>query len=493
MATLKEVHTLVHALDKAEKKNLSILIEAMGGKGRQRYAKSLRIFNKQKEFDAIALKQRLSVSLAGMSLTEANDYFFGFICKLLTSNLMPRAGNLGLLKDLTLVETFVSKGLFDAADKFLQPLLAKLKKGNSFGLLARGRELESIILASNQRTQFEFKKRIASVQERIQNANDHLQYLQIVLINQRYLETVQLIGDPRQKSHLQAYEHIYKDPIWRLNYSQVSLQTFTMFAPIKVEIMAIVGGRQRAINEAQIALEEFYKRFDVRDHYVAAFYLLDSMAFDSVAEKKVATIQWVIQELHKLLTYCRQAAVSQKMQATIMYAELSFYLISGNFQKGIKRLDEWMKDDKYAQWQEAPLAYTNYMVAARLYHLNGQPEKAIDYLLLMRGNEKTFHISMQNAYRFLSLICYYQLGNFSLVSSTCDSIYKSLLKHDKLYAPERALLRFTRKNGSLEKIKAGMVQLHSTLTELSKDPLNASFFQYGDYLHWLETEMRKKR
>ncbi|MBP6730906.1 MAG: hypothetical protein KA149_02540, partial [Chitinophagales bacterium] len=104
MATLKEVHTLVHALDKAEKKNLSILIEAMGGKGRQRYAKSLRIFNQQKEFDATVLKQKLSVGLAGMSLTEANDYFFGFICKLLTSNLMPRAGNLGLLKDLTLVE-----------------------------------------------------------------------------------------------------------------------------------------------------------------------------------------------------------------------------------------------------------------------------------------------------------------------------------------------------------------------------------------------------
>ena len=100
---------------------------------------------------------------------------------------------------------------------------------------------------------------------------------------------------------------------------------------------------------------------------------------------------------------------------------------------------------------------------------------------------------MQLTYQFMFLMCYYKLDDYSLVTSTANSIYKGLLKREKLYGPERALLRFVKNTPTPGKIKESLNQLYTHLLEMSKDPLNASFFYYADYLGWLQKEIEGKR
>ena len=45
MATLKELYQLVQALDKAEKRSVTIMIDAFGAKARQRYTNAFHILN----------------------------------------------------------------------------------------------------------------------------------------------------------------------------------------------------------------------------------------------------------------------------------------------------------------------------------------------------------------------------------------------------------------------------------------------------------------
>lgn len=493
MATLKELYKLVHALDKSEKKNLSILIEALGGKARQRYAKSLRIINEQKDFDADKLKAKLGADVSGMSLTEANDYFFAFICKSLISNQTPATGNLGLLKEIILVETFVSKGLFDLADRHLQPLLEKLHRGNSFGLLSRGLELHSIVVSSNDRTKHEYKKRLEIIETREQVSRNHLQYIEIIRLNQRLDETVQQVGDPRQKSHLNLYEAIYKDAVCHIPYKEVSTQAFTMYAPLRTGIVGMIEGNQAAIRECRIALEEFHKRLNFRDHFVVAFYLYDNLISDCIREREAESIPPIIADMEKLLPYVKQRGVRQKVTAKIMFSELSLDIISRQYKRGVENYERWTKEELKQTWNEAPLAYMNYLLGARLYYLNNNPDKALDELLALRPIEKGFRASLTIAYRFMFLLCYYKLGNYSLVTSTADSIYKSLLKQEKLYAPERAMLRFVKSSTNPDKLNNNLKTLYSTLLDLSKDHFNESFFQHGDYLEWLQVEIEKKK
>lgn len=493
MATLKQVYDLVHSLDKNEKKNLSILIDALGGKARQRYANSLRVFNEQKEFDADKLKKKLGADVSGMSLTEANDYFFHFVCKALQSNTTSTSGNLGLVKELLMVETFISKGLFDSAEKQLGPLLSKLETGNSFGLLSRGLELQSIIIASNPNTTRDFEKRLRILQQRKQVAADQMQYVELMQLIQQINMLVSKTGDPRTRQQQAEYAKVYTHPIFRLRYEEVSRQSFPLFAPTKIDMVNVLQGPEAAIREGLVALAEFRKIFDRKHHYVAEFYLLDSLLSDCFRAKNHALMTPLIEDLRKLIPHVQQKAVIQKVYAKIMHSELVYYTLTQNYSEGVKCFSNWMKPNQQVLWTGSPLDYMNYLMGARLHYMNNQPDLALDFLHLLQGREKDFKPTALLGYRFLFLLCYYQTDNASLVHSTAHSIYKSLLKQEKLYAPERAVLRFTKSSGSIEKMKKNMRGLHETLSALQSDPLNAPFFLFADYVEWLEKELKGMR
>lgn len=491
MATLKQLYQLVHSLDKAEKKHVSILADALGGKARTRYTNAIRIINKQKEFDAIKLKKKLSADITGMSLSEANDYIFHFICKALVSHSSPSGANLGLLKEMILVETLVNKGLFEIAEKYLTPLLVRLQNGNSFGLLTRGLELKSIITASKQQSKPDYEARLQILNERTKTAQENLLFLEIMRMNNRIYELAHSIGEPRETAHLQRYENIYRSPVWQIPYTDVSNQVFIMFAPLKVDLTNMVLGSDAAVNEGLKALKEFRSRFKLSGHYVLAFYLLDSTISDCIRSRNEKAMLPLLKELRDLLPYAKQHAVAQKIQAKLMYAELVLHIFNKTYSKGIEELQQWMK--RKETWYHAPLGYINLLMGARLYYLHHLPEKALDYLNLMRPFEKEMRESILLAYRFLHLLCYSQLDNPSLVYSAARSIYKSLLKQEKLYTPERAILRFAKASGTIEKMRKNIQELYTTLNQLQHDPYHIPFFLFADYMEWVSAELKQKK
>ncbi len=493
MATLKQLYSLVHALDKSEKKNLSLMITAMGGQARDRYANALRTINEQQEFDADKLKKKLSADVSGMSLTEANDYFFNFICKSLLAGQGNATGTFGLVKELMLIEIFLAKGLYDVAEKNLHSLLPKLYNHNSFGLLARALELNSTIVASNPETNLDFTHRLQIIDKRREIARDNLQYTEVMRLNLQVTELVHKIGDAREKKHIALYEPIYNHSIWQTPFSEISKQAFAMFAPLKIDMVTLSVGPEQAIADSKLALEEFYRRFNMRDNHMAAFYLLDSLLSNCYRAKLASEIPAAVEQLHQLVPHVSQRAVIQKIYGRIMFSELAHGLITHNYAAGIQTLNHWTQPKNKLLWQSSPLAYMNYILGAQLYYMDNNPDKALDYLLLVRDAEKTFRATMHLTYQFMFLMCYYKLNDYSLVTSTANSIYKSLLKREKLYGPERALLRFVKTSPTPNKMKESLTQLYTHLLQLSTDPLNASFFYYADYLGWLKKEIDSKR
>ena len=493
MASLQQLHQLVHSLDKNEKRNLSLVIESIGGKARDRYMVSFRILNEQKEFDADKLKAKLSGHVKGMNLSEANTNFYSFICKTIGNYNIQAPGNVGLLKELTLVETLISKGLYEHAEDLLQPLLEKLNQGNSFGLLSRGQELQSILSATIDRLRLDFDKRLSFMDERIKTAENHRQYLDVMRLNIRLTSTAQLIGDPRQESHKKLYEEMFNSPVFQLSISKVSHQVFIMYVPLRTDIIRLAEGNKAAIVECLSALNEFKKRFNLRDHYTAAFYILDNLVSDYVREKDAEGILQSLTELESLLPFARHKAVHQKIVAKIMFAELAHSIIIKNYAGGVSHLDKWMAEDKQAQWNGAPLDYINYLLSARLHYLNNNPGKALDYLILLQDKEKRMRASMQICYRFLFLLCHYKLRNFQFLEYATLSLQKNLSKLDKLYGPEKALLQFLKRCSDFDKVKNELQKLSVTFNQFEQDPYNKPFFEFGDYNEWLIMEMEKKK
>ena len=169
--------------------------------------------------------------------------------------------------------------------------------------------------------------------------------------------------------------------------------------------------------------------------------------------------------------------------------ELSLCFYQKDFKRAEDVLKKWMAADVKKQWIVANLSYVNFLMAARLLYLGGKPEKALDYLLQMQEFEKSLRPNIYISYRFLILLCHYKLKNYQFLLHATESLYRYLLKLDKLYAPERALLRFVKKCDHFEKVKKEMRVLHATFTEMERDPLNSPFFSNGDYLEWLSMDM----
>lgn len=468
------------------------MVDAIGGKARNRYAKALRVLNAYEYFDADKLKQKLSEDLSGMNLSEANSNLYAFICRALTSQNISASGNLGLLKELILVETLISKGLYEHAEAQLKPVMERLKNGNSFGLLSRGLELQSILSATLPATKFDYDGRIELMDERVKKAKEHLEYLDVMRLNIRLTAAAQKVGDPRQPAHKKLYEDMYNSPVCKLSMSEVSPQTFTMYGPLRTDIWRLAEGNKAAIKECLLALEEFHKRFELRDHYTSAFYLLDNLASDYVREKNAEGITYAVAELKKLLPFAKQVGVNQKIEAKIVFSELSAFIITKNYSAGVNYLNQCMLENNKAKWSEAPLAYINYLWAARLHYLNNNPNGALDYLLQLQDNEKNMRASMFIGYRFLFLLCHYKLRNFQFLHYATSSIYKNLKKLDKLYAPEKALLKFVQDGSDYDKVKSEMRKLYTTFCELENDPFNKPFFEFGDYIEWLKMELGEK-
>ncbi|MFN8288048.1 MAG: hypothetical protein U0V74_14930 [Chitinophagales bacterium] len=489
MATLKELYDLVHALDKSEKKHLSLMIKAIGGKASDRYAYCFKSINKQTRFDGEKLKQKLATGVSGMNISEANNNFYGFLCKALLNYKKPATANLGLLKDLILVETLISKGQLIPAQKLHTPLLKRLKQGNSFGLLARGLELNSILTASIKESAYDYKRRLEIMDERRQSAQDQLKYVEVIRLSTLLSRASHDIGPPRTKEQWKVYAKIYDDPVCHLPITGISKQLFIMYAPIKTEIMALVAGDEAAIKECKVALKELYKNFHLSEHATAAFYLLDNLVSDVIRLQDSKTLTEGLEELRQLLPYAKQKGLYQLIQSKIMMVELSMCFIKRDYEKGIVRVKEWTKPQILDTWKEAPLAYINYLWCARICYLSNLPEKALDYLQPLQLIEKTLRPVIFINYKFLTLLCHYKMRNYTLVNYGGQALYKHLLRMEKLYEPERALLRFFKNSGSFDKTNKQLQVLRTAFNKLQKDPLNEPFFQFADYDEWLKGEV----
>lgn len=486
MATLKELYELVHSLDKSEKKHLSLMIKAIGGKASDRYAYCFRVINESTTFNTQRLKEKLATGVHGMNLSEANSNFYGFLCKALLNYKKPPTANLGLLKDLILVETLISKGQLVSALKLHTPLLKRLKQGNSFGLLGRGLELSSILTASIKSTAYNYGKRLEIMDERRKSAQDQLTYIEIIRLSTLLAQAAHDIGPPRTREQLNVYAEIYKEPVCHLSFKGMSKQLFIMYGSIKTDIIAIVDGNEAAIKECKLALKELHKNFDIREHATAAFYLLDNLISDCIRIKDTRSLSEGLQELQQLLPYIKQKGLYQLVQSKIMIAELSICFINGDYAKGNNKVKEWMKPQMLNTWKEAPLAYINYLWCARMCYLCNEPEKALDYLQPLQQIEKDLRPVIFINYRFLTLLCHYKMGNYTLVNYGGQGLYKHLLRMEKLYDPERALLRFFKNSGSFDKTNKQLQILRSAFSKLGKDPLHIPFFEFADYNEWLK-------
>lgn len=493
MATLQQLHRLVHSLNKNEKKNLSLLISALSGKARQRYSESLQIIKAQKTYDASTLKEKLKQHVNGMNLSEANTNLYQFICQSLIVYNRSAAGNLGLLKDITLLETLIMKGHYDAAQSILPSILSRAKKGNSHGMLHRAQELQSLLFINNQADLLNYDKRLQFIEQRLADAHDYVRHMEVTLLNTSFYKVVKQQGEPRSAKDLSSYEQLRNFPAWHMPLDKVPQQSFHMLAPLRLAIMIVLDGEKAALTGCKQALEFHRSRNKLADHVSTEFALLDVFTICAIYLDDVKEMRAAVKQLQALMPHITQITMRQRVVMKMVMAELSAFLHEKQYEKGIQRYHYWNTASQKQQWNNSPLAFYAYMLGARLYYMQGDANKALDQLLQIGDAEKHMRPHTIIAMRFLSLLCHYRMGDYQYLRHAAKAMQRLLQRMDKLYAPEKAMLRFVKRCEHPDQLRAELQKLSDAFALLEQDRFHKPFFEFGDYREWLRKELNGRR
>jgi hypothetical protein len=492
MATLKELHDLIHSLDKNEKRHISLLIEALGGKARDRYAETFSIFNKQKEFNADKLKQKLEGQVSGMSLTEANNYVYDFICKAILGYLP--GSTLGYTNQLYLAEIFINKKLLTPAHKLLQDLMLELEEKGTHAQLLRAYELQAHINLQHPKLISDYNFRDKFFENRTKLIDNIQQNISLAYLMHRFYKAVKEVGQPRTKEQLKIFEKMWQHPVLQVDVSQIEPRSVALYYVLKLTLASALY-KEGIYESCKLAVYDFQKRFASKKLAHAEANVLDILVTHMITKPEIehSELMWAKKRVLELLPDIPQKAVRQQRYAKIVMAELSYYLNNKQYKKGIAYYEQMQTAKEKDKWGGAILNFAIPWLGARLYYLDKNPDKALDCLLSIQEQEKTMRPNVLIEYKFLAILCHYKLENHTLVTSAADSLHKFLRKQETLYDPEKAVLKFIKSSGSIQKMKSNMQELYNTLLKLNTNVLHRPFFQFGDYLTWLKAELDKGR
>ncbi|MBK7149739.1 MAG: hypothetical protein IPH78_13215 [Bacteroidetes bacterium] len=493
MATLQKLHELIHALDKNEKKFLSLMIDGTAGKAKQRYADAFKDINSVKQYDAAKLKARLANGISGMNLSEANSNFYGFVCKAIVAYYGFEKNTTGLNKRILLIDILCTKGLFDTAMKMIEELMPIVKLSGTYAMMHRLHEIKNNIYINGSQFNKKYNERYAFYESRLQLLAENQQAVQITMLNTRFFELAHKTGDPRTKAQYEQYIQLSKAPLLQIPIEEVNSRSLGTFVQLKLTLEVVAGKSENVFELCENLRLRLKKIATGHELLSQEYFVVDFMTGEALQLQRKDMALHCLRELWAIEKKVVQKGVRQKIYARILMIELTVCLWEKNFTAVDKLLSQWMTNEKKNLWMSANLAYVNLLLAARVLYLSGKPDKALDYLLMMQEFEKVLRPNIHISYRFLFLLCHYKLKNYQFLTYATESLYRYLLKLDKLYAPERALLRFVKQCDHFEKVKPAMKLLYETLSELQSDSLNRPFFIYGDYNEWLQIELAPKR
>lgn len=187
-----------------------------------------------------------------------------------------------------------------------------------------------------------------------------------------------------------------------------------------------------------------------------------------------------------------------KSMLTSYTMDLAFHISIGNFENGVKIIEraysiinpEKVYIDKAAKW------FFHFDAAYILFGA-GQLKEALKELFKIINDKNTNLFSdIRSFSNLLFLIIHYELENYDMLPYYSRSVYRQLLKRNKLFNYEKAILDFIRKKiydkNNKEEYLEKFRELREKLIEISKDTNENKALDYFDVISWLESKLENK-
>lgn len=489
MASIKALYDLIHTLDKREKITVNLFIQSLAGKSKSSYLTIYKHLNGLQTFDRAEIIHELTQLTGSGNISETNTNLYQFILTAVNFSNLNRDKKLGLLNQISKAEVLYKKNLTDQALKTIASIEADVVASNQESLIIYLKKLESKVLLAHEKNK-SYEKRIAISEELAElSAQAQLKH-QMDAIEKRFFQLAATIGTPRTQAQIAPYLTLSNEPIFKKNFKTIPDLLLPNFVKTKVHLlMASYSDAETILKIALSGYAAIKKRIDLENN-LPEYYSSCRMMIDvAILTSNEPLAKKYLNEFKSLGKKINLREYTERYRIHLHSSFLMYYVLFEKVQEGISYIKRnKLEPEAINKGFLGDLAYIMHLYCARLFFTAQRFEESLAYshqLITAKAPRDALVIHIYTLY----LLTHYKLGNETILPYLSRSMKARLNKKDKMYAPEKALLSFLKKADNPFAKKSHLKVLLNTFKKLKEDPLHGSFFTYGNYITWIETEL----
>jgi len=494
MKTSEDLFQLIKSLSRSEKGYFK-KFAALHTREENTYMKLFDAIEKQEEYDEEKAIEELNLDKPLKNFSVLKAYLYSFILKSLRLYHSHRSVGLYLKEQLEYVEILFEKRLHKQSERFIEKTLEVAKKYDQFPYILDLLNWQTEIMSSRsykgdtENDAEELYNNIKDSANKSGNIAAYRYFMALITIKKSTSLFIREENESRSRTELKDHSLLKSEKqALSVHALEYYYQWYSFYHFNKGDIKG-----EYKYNLALTSLMEKYPH-QIKENpsvYIAA---LNNMAMAQLVLKKYNESLPTIKKMHAVNSNWERSQMW--IYYTASYAESQFCIITGEFTRGVKLVQEIEKEmlTNPVQGKYRQLEMNLYLAMFHIYFGTGNYSKAnINLNKIINYELIDLRVDLHVFARLLSLVVHYEMGNKELLSYTVKSAHRFLSKRKRLYKFENILLDFVRKKlinmSSRKEQIAAFKELRVNLEPIITDEYESQAFNYFDFVSWVDSKI----
>lgn len=495
MKKIDKLYTLIHSMDKSEKRYFQLFSNLSGDSENKKYLKIFEVLHGMKQYDEGKFIE--SVALKGLPIRNLGSdkaYLYYQILKSLRKLNSSNQAKSEAREWLDISDVLSTKGLYDQALSACNKAIKVIDKYNlvsirSDALLTR----RKIIFYINGTVDNDANKKS------ILGALDELgDFVKADYLYRNALFILRDVGKVRLEKEASPFDEIISDPLFEQAspslHAQIRLnQTMAVIHFSKGETLEEYKMMQS--NLKIMDSDPFFKEDNIYEYIIFFSHVLRLTKF--VDRKNYEQLLRDFFLFGEELDRNKRKAKAQIF--SLGYSTETVRLLEeGLFHKGVELIPEIQKlNKKYGKLIPRSVYMTFEYKFAYFYFGLGNLTAALKHINhLMNHYTESDRKDVFRYAKIFSLIIHFELGNYSLISYNIRSLYSFLKKRSLLYSSENTIIQclkqLPRAKSKADKMKILEETRKELMSHFKENERERNFLIFFDIITWIDSKLENK-
>jgi hypothetical protein len=495
MKRADKLHTLIHSMDKSEKRYFQLSSNISGNSENKKYLKIFSLLQSMKEYDEkkfIGLTKIKGISIKNLGSDKAYLYY-----QILKSLRKLNSGNkvrTEVREWLDISDVLFSKGLYDQS----------LSACNKAKKLAERYTIISLlpdVLLTERKIFFFVNKKVDNHdnQHAIKQSTDKIySFAHSDYLYRQALSILQEVGRVRLEKEASSYDELLSDPLF-------SNDNLGIHAHIRRnQTLAIIhfskGETQQEYERMKDNLDIMDTNPNFKNEHIYEYIIFFSHVLRLTKFVNYQNYEKLLADFFQLGEQLEPSKRKAKAQIySLGYSTETVRLLEeGLYENGVLLIPGIQQLEKKYGHLIPTSVYMTFEYKFAYFHFGmGNLTQALKHINLVINNYT--ESDRKDVFRYakvFSLIIHYELGNYSLISYNIRSLHSFLKKRELLYFSENATIQCLKKlPRAKSKQGARDILIHTKeqiLSRLNKNERVRHFLEFFDVITWIDSKLENK-